>query len=94
MDNILTKMLKLPQEIQMELAERAQVLRKGEKLSQEQLAKKSGVSFGSVKRFERTGKISLESLLKIAFVLNATEAFDQLFTPRPDMPNSLDELFE
>lgn len=85
-------MFKLPQEIQLELASRAKSLRKEEGLSQEQLAEKSGVSFGSVKRFERTGKISLDSLLKIAFVLNATDAFDQLFAAKLDMPDSLDDL--
>lgn len=34
---------------------------------------------GSLKRFEQTGKISLESLLKIAVVLGASEPFSDLF---------------
>ena len=37
-------------------------------LTQEGLSNKSGVSLGSIKRFETTGQISLESLLKIAFI--------------------------
>lgn len=49
--------------------DRARNKRKTLKLSQEELAKRSGVSFCSVKRFENTGEISLTSLLKIAVVL-------------------------
>ncbi len=92
LDNILSIVLKLPQEIQLELAQRAKALRKAHGLSQSQLAEKSGVSFGSIKRFERSGKISLESLLKIAFVLDALASFEQLFPPKPFMPGSLDEI--
>ncbi|MEM9858835.1 MAG: helix-turn-helix transcriptional regulator, partial [Bacteroidota bacterium] len=72
--------------------QRAKALRKAHGLSQSQLAEKSGVSFGSIKRFERSGKISLESLLKIAFVLDALASFEQLFPPKPFMPGSLDEI--
>ncbi len=85
-------MLQLPHEVQLALAQRAKALRKSKSLSQEVLAEKSGVSFGSLKRFERSGKISLESLLKIAFVLDALESFERLFFPEPTMPDSLDEL--
>lgn len=53
--------------------------RKTLKLSQEELANRSGVSFGSVKRFENTGEISLTSLLKIAVVLESEEDFNSLF---------------
>lgn len=54
--------------------------RKANKLTQEQLAQKSGVSLGSVKRFERLGEISLSSLVKIAFVLDCEDDFDALFS--------------
>ena len=37
------------------------------------------VDYGSLKRFEQTGEISLESLLKIAVVMNASEPFSDLF---------------
>ena len=49
--------------------------------SQTELAARSGVSYGSLKRFEQTGEISLESLLKIAVVLQAAEPFADLFKP-------------
>jgi len=43
------------------------------------LAKRSGVSLGSIKRFELTGQISLESLLKLAHVLNRLNDFELIF---------------
>jgi transcriptional regulator with XRE-family HTH domain len=47
-------------------------------LSQEGLAKRSGVSFGSLKRFERTGLIAFDSLLKLALVLDCLGDFDRV----------------
>lgn len=84
---------KLPSKLILEIAQREKALRKSLGYSQEELAGKSGVSLGSLKRFERLGQISLESLLKLAFTLNALEPFDLLF-PKDDRPASLDELFK
>ena len=64
------------------IRDRARNKRKALKLSQEELAKRSGVSFGSVKRFENTGEISLTSLLKIAVILESEEDFNSLFSRR------------
>lgn len=47
------------------------------------LAKMSGVSFGSVKRFETTGQISLLSLTKIAMALDMADELRNLFTQVP-----------
>lgn len=84
MDKILTMNtdflnFKTPYEVSMEIAEKAKAKRKYLKLTQQQLAEKSGVSLGSLKRFERTGEISLASLLNIALVLNSLKEFDGLF---------------
>jgi len=46
--------------------------------TQPELASRSGVSLGSLKRFERFGKISLESLLKLALVLECLGEFGSL----------------
>ena len=59
-------------------------------MTQQMLADKSGVSLGSIKRFEQQGLISLQHILHIAVVLNAAEDFANLFT-RPNY-NSIDEL--
>lgn len=66
-------------EINREIAGRVVGLRKRKKISQSELAKRSGVSFGSVKRFEQTGEISLSSLTKIAIALGAEDGLDNLF---------------
>lgn len=71
--------LKSPTDIHMEIAKRVQKKRKANKLTQKQLSQKSGVSLGSVKRFERIGEISLSSLVKIAFVLDCEDDFQHLF---------------
>lgn len=71
--------LKTPYDVSMELAERAKEKRKYMKLTQMQLAEKSGVSLSSLKRFERTGEISLSSLLRIAMVLDSLKDFEQVF---------------
>lgn len=65
------------------LVERVIRRRKELKISQKEMAKQSGVSYGSIRRFESTGQISLESLMKIARVINSLEDFDLLFkTPQ------------
>ncbi len=40
----------------------------------------SGVSLGSLKRFELTGEVSLFSLTKIAIALRCEDELDNLFT--------------
>ena len=51
-------------------------------IPQTELAQKSGVSYGSVKRFEKSAEISLKNLLMLAVVLNATEDFLALFSKK------------
>ena len=75
-----------------EVAERFQKLRKQHKHSQLQMAERSGVSLGSIKRFERTGLISLDSLVKLAHVLDALEQFDTLFQAKEDLSH-IEKLF-
>ena len=62
------------------LAKRVSRVRKRKKISQEQLSVMSGVSFGSIKRFERTGQISLYSLTRIAIALDCVYEIKKLFT--------------
>jgi transcriptional regulator with XRE-family HTH domain len=51
-------------------------------ITQDELSHKTGVSLGSIKRFESKYEISLKHLLLIAIVLDATEEFLQLFTKK------------
>ena len=79
-------------EIMQEIAKRHCTLRKQLKLSQAEMADRSGVSLGSLKRFENTGKISLESLLKLAQILDCAEDFDLVFKEDHQM-NEVEKLF-
>jgi len=72
------------------LAQRVRARRKEAKISQIELAERSGVSLGSVKRFEGSGEISLASLLRIAVVLGYEADFDKLFERKNYQ--SLDEI--
>lgn len=84
-----------PKEMQKVIAQQARDLRLEFNLSQQTLSEKSGVSYGSLKKFEQTGQISLESLLKLAVVLGRMDDFKELFTPLPySAALSLDELIE
>lgn len=76
-----------PHDISKELAQRHKALRKQLKLSQSDMAERSGVSLGSLKRFETTGQISLESLLKLAHLLNRLEDFNSVFQLKTDLGN-------
>jgi len=71
--------LKSPAEVNRNIAKRMSMRRKEKKITQVKLAQYSDVSLGSIKRFERTGEISLSSLIKIAFVLGYEDDFDGLF---------------
>ncbi len=64
-------------------------------LSQQSLSKTSGVSYSVIKKFELTGKISLESLLKIAAALGCLNDFSELFKRNISLKaTSLDELMK
>lgn len=71
--------MKTPKELSMTVAANLRAKRKAKKLTMKQLAEISGVSYGSLKRFENTGEIAFVSLLKLAIVLDCTEAVEQLF---------------
>lgn len=62
-----------------EVAIRLNEIRRAARISQADLAVRSGVSLGSIKRFEHTGNISLESLIKLAYALGYENDFDSLF---------------
>lgn len=79
-----------PDEINKGIAARVRTVRKRRNISQVKLSEKSGVSLGSVKRFESTGEISLLSLTKIAIALNVEQELKQLFSNVPYL--SLEEI--
>src|SRR5271165_6580070 len=66
------------QEVQTGIAGRFKARRLDLNLTQRELAARSGVTFSSLKRFERDGLIALDSLLNLALVLNCLDDFDKL----------------
>ena len=58
------------EEIDLAIAQRLAQIRKRRGLSQLQLSEKSNVSYGSIKRFECHGQISLISLTKLCVALD------------------------
>ncbi|MCD7981976.1 MAG: helix-turn-helix transcriptional regulator [Clostridiales bacterium] len=75
-------LFKSPGDVNQEIAMRMRQRRKEKKLTQIQLSERSDVSLGSLKRFERTGEISLSSLIKISYALGCEEDFDALFSKK------------
>lgn len=69
-----------PDEINIIVANNVKNLRKRLKITQKELSDRTGVSYGSIKRFEATGNISLESLTKIAVELDAVDGIKSLFS--------------
>ena len=72
-----------PEELDQKLAQRVRKIRKRRSITQEKLASISGVSYGSIKRFEPTGQISLLSLTKIAIALDLADELRNIFTQVP-----------
>jgi transcriptional regulator with XRE-family HTH domain len=75
--------LETPENVSTKLAARIRDLRLARGWKQVTLAQRSGVSLASLRRFEESGKISLQSLLDIAFALNRLDDFDTLLQPPP-----------
>lgn len=69
-----------PEELIMGVAERLTRIRKRRKITQQELSVKSNVSYGSIKRFETSGQISLISLIKLCVALECTDEIKHLFT--------------
>jgi len=76
------------------LKENFKQLRLSLQLTQDGLASRSGVSLGSVKRFEGSGEISLKSLLKLAVVLECLDDFVNIATYSNENISSIDELIK
>lgn len=72
---------KTPFEICQLLGRRLKELRANRKMSRTTLAEFSGVPAPTIRKFEETGKISLESLLKIAKVFKKLTEFEELLLP-------------
>ena len=80
---------KSPKEIMILLSKDIIALRKQEKMSQRELSERSGVAYASIRKFESTGIISLEPLLKICEALKHLTDFESILLPN-DMKRKKD----
>jgi len=81
---------KTPDDINKMLATRLRMIRKGKKISQKRMSEKSGVSLGSVQRFEQSGEISLSALIRITIALDVDSELEKLFKEQPI--NSIEDI--
>ncbi len=72
---------KSPKEVMLLLSKNSIALRKQERMSQKELSERSGVAYASIRKFESTGIISLESLLKISESLKRLTDFESILLP-------------
>lgn len=82
--------LETPEQVSQKLAARTKALRLARGWKQITLAERSGVSLASLRRFEESGKVSLQSLLDLAFALNRLDDFEALL--QPPLASSIAEL--
>lgn len=75
--------LQTPGEIGRLLADRVRALRLQHGWTQEEIAERAGLTLATYRRFERTGRIALERLLRIAVILDARAGFDEVFALPP-----------
>ena len=85
---------KTPSEMMIDIKDRYRARRKEIGLTQLELSSRSGVSLGSLKRFEQTGQISLESLLKLALVLECLQDFEAICIDKEERFESIDEVIQ
>lgn len=83
-------MLATPLELAAGIAARARAARLVAQLTQAGLAARAGISLGSLRRFETSGQIALESLVKLALALGRERDLETLFEAPPLA--SLDQL--
>lgn len=77
-------------EVLRHLADRVRALRLDLGWRQQTLADRSGVPLATLRRFERTGQVSLKGLLLIAHALGRLDELGRLFQAAP--ARSIDEL--
>ena len=83
---------KKPADWMLEMAKRHKMLRKQAGFTQSELARRSGVSLGSLKRFETSGQISIQSLFLLIDVLGRLDDFDTILKPFENM-KEIERLF-
>jgi transcriptional regulator with XRE-family HTH domain len=81
-------------DVQIELKDYLKQSRKQHKLSVERLAEQSGVPYGTIRKFENSGSISLRQFLMLLEVLGGLKHLRELYKERELEPASIDEVLK
>lgn len=81
-----------PLKAQLKLAEILRERRLLQNLTQEGLAERSGVPLATLRKFEQKGSISLESFLKLVWILGDLEEVLNALRPKKSTFKSIDEV--
>ncbi|MDC6365664.1 MULTISPECIES: helix-turn-helix domain-containing protein [Flavobacteriaceae] len=79
---------------QNKVAQNIRALRLEKGYTQKGLSERSGVSYASLRKFEQTGIISLESFFKLAMVLGCLEKLIEATQPIENEFSSIDEVLD
>ena len=81
-----------PNKAQKALAKNLRARRLAMGLTQAGLSERSGVALATLRKFERTGAISVESLCKLMMILGGLERLVEASVPEKNEFNSIDEV--
>jgi len=84
----------MPSKVQKKLAENVRLRRLQMDLTQDGLAKRSGVPLPTLRKFEQKGTISLESFLKLQMVLGGLEDILKATEVKEIEFSSIDDVLE
>jgi transcriptional regulator with XRE-family HTH domain len=83
-----------PSKAQTKITESIRARRLLMELTQEGLAERSGVPLPTLRKFEQTGSISLESLLKLLMVVGGIDDIINILKPSPQVFTSIDDVLK
>ena len=81
-------------DVQIELKEYLKQARKRHKLSVAGLAEQSGVPYSTIRKFERTGNISLRQFLMLLEALGGLKQLRNLYKERDLEPANIDDVIK
>ena len=75
--------LKTNSEVVSELVGRCREIRLSQNMTQQEVAKRAGISLRTYRRFEQEGQISLERFVAVVHALNRARDLESLLQPPP-----------
>lgn len=82
-----------PFDLQLELSRFVKVTRQAKGYSVQAFSEKTGVPYSTIRKFEKSGEVSLRQFLMMYAAVSKLADLQQL-TKRVDMPSSIDEVIK